>query len=143
MMITLIFKTGTLLEKLEKCRIIDNMRTEIEKKVLQGVEFSNEAFLALAAFPKSEIETLFGIKDGQIVGCVEKSQAANISFLNAGYAIPTFYQSEIKDEKEWVCYCISPYELEKIGWTDTKEIPSFVTEVFEKLNCMPDEIIND
>lgn len=140
-MINLIFKKQ-ILENLEKCRIIDNMRTEIEKKVLEGVEFSNEATLALSVFPKSEIETFFALKNGEIISCVEKTQAANLAFSTAGYTIPSFYESKKEEEKEWICYCISPYELEKIGWTDAADIPDFVIEVFTKLNCMPDEIIN-
>ena len=160
MSINLIFKEGTILEKLEKCRIIDNMRMEIESKVLEGIKFSNESTLALAVFPKSEIETFFAIKSNQIIGCVDKWEATNSNFKNAGYAIPSFHHSryydlsiyedeeleeksaEQKSKKDWICYCISEYELEKIGWESPKKVPEFVIEVFKALNCMPDEITN-
>ncbi|WP_338814046.1 hypothetical protein V9L05_01225 [Bernardetia sp. Wsw4-3y2] len=152
----LIFKQDSALEKV---RILDNMRDEISKKIYQGVEFSNEATLALAIFPISEAETIFSIVDDKIVKGAYNFKVENPK--NWGYSYAEFHPSryynleqyegqeliektaEQEEKKDWVCYYISPVELEKIGWTDEKQVPFFVTEVFEKLDCMPDEIVND
>lgn len=203
----LIYKTGTSYEKLEKIRILDNMRDEIEKKVLQGIGFSNEATLALAAFPISDAKTIFSVVDDKIVkgayhfkktpqmdweylfssfreiikndfklkdviplklffaDFFEKVKSNNVFKIidskNWGYSYAEFHPSRYYDlsqyeeqeliektaeqaaQKDWVCYYISYRELEKIGWTDAVIVPDFVIEVFTKLGCMPEEIVND
>lgn len=154
----LIYKQNHILEKLEKVRIIDNMRDEIYNKIREGVTFSNEATLALAVFPASDTETIFSIVDDKIVKGVYVFKNQNPK--NWGYSYAEFHPSryydlsffegeelaqktaEQEEKKDWVCYYISPRELEKIGWTDAKEVPNFVTEIFQKLGCEPDEITN-
>lgn len=156
----LIFKEGSLLEKLEKCRILDNMRSEITKKILEGVEFSNESAIALSHFKESNVETFFvlNIKEDKIYKTIDVFAAAQNIYSNAGYSTTTFHPSRyynLEDftgeelvektaeqvlKKDWVYYYISQRELDKIGWTDPQNSPAFVTEVFTKLDCMPDEI---
>ena len=144
----LIFNSGNLLERLAKCSILENMRSEIEEKIAQGVVFSYEATAALAVFPKSEIETFFVLKKGKIKKTVEVSQAANINFKNSGYSEAKFLNYPettvlIELENEPICYHIQKIHCDLIGWTDAKNPPEFVLEVFRNLNCMPDEMILD
>lgn len=153
----IIYTQGTVLDKLEKIRILDNMREEISAKIEQGIIFSNEATLALMQFPVSDAETLFSIVDNKIEKGAYRFKVSNPK--NWGYSYAEFHHSryynlddyegqeliektaEQELKKDWVCYYISSKELNKIGWTDAAIIPDFVTEVFEKLGCMPDEII--
>ncbi|WP_338766002.1 hypothetical protein WAF17_02825 [Bernardetia sp. ABR2-2B] len=155
----LIYKSNSILDKIKKVRIVDNMRDEIHQKIEQGVEFSNEATLALSVFPLSDAETVFSIVEDRIVKGAYKFKKENPK--NWGYSFAEFHPSryynleeyegqeladktaEQEEKKDWVCYYISYRELEKIGWTDAAIVPDFVTEVFTKLDCMPDEIVND
>ena len=152
----LIYKKPDILSSLESCRTVDNMREEILKKLVTGVEFTNEATLALSIFPISDAETIFAIVEDKIVKGVYRFK--NDSPKNWGYSFAEFHPSryynleeyegeeltqktaEQEEKKEWVCYYISNRELEKIGWTDAAKVPDFVLEAFEKLDCMPDEI---
>lgn len=153
----LIYKNGSILEKLDKVRILDNMREEVEKKLFQDIYFSNEATLALSIFPTSDAQTLFSIIDDKIEKGAYRFKTENPK--NWGYSFAEFHPSryydlshyegeeltqktaEQQEKKDWVCYYISPRELEKIGWIDANQVPDFVIEVFEKLDCMPDEIV--
>lgn len=152
----LVFKSGSILEKLEKVRIMDNMRDEIYKKIQSGIVFSNEATLALSQFPISDAETIFSIVNDKIEKGVYRFKTQKPK--NWGYSFAEFHYmryddllryegeelvkkiAEKEEKKDWLYYYISHRELGKINWTDSKNPPDFVLEVFDKLGCMPDEI---
>lgn len=149
----IIFVKGSLLEKLDKVRILDNMRDEIALKTERGITFSNEATLALMQFPISDAETVFAVVNNTIVKGAHRFKVP--SPINWGYSYAEFHHSRYYDletfegeeliektaeqleKKDWVCYYISPRELEKIGWVQVSIVPNFVFEVFEKLECEP------
>ena len=127
------FSSGSLAEKLDKIRILDNLKFEIEKKLQQGITFSNELALALSIFPTTHVPTFFGI----VEGCLCKAPMPNYqaSGSNVGYSFAYF-----KENTNDVCYIVLDEDCQKIGFTDLQNPPSFLFELFSKLYCQPDKI---
>ena len=147
----LIFKSGTIFQKLYKCSKLENLRLYIQFSIEKGAVFSDKSMKALSKFPKSEIRVYFAlIHDDEINSLSIKkfvlpNESSKLSFRTAGFSFAQFINNQIDENhinNEHVCYHI-PYEFcEKINWIDAEQVPSFITDVFMQLDCMPDEIIN-
>lgn len=141
----LIFTTGNFFDKIGKITKLENIRDSINKKKEEGVEISFAAKRALSVFPISDVRVLFAVDGDRIVKTIESNEASNIKKIeNAGFSNVVFV-NPIFDEDiniKAICYHIPQEYCEKIGWTDSKNPPAFVAEVFTKLDCMPDEIID-